>query len=247
MTQQTGFLEETKHWLDVFFGWTRFITRRLGRHEYFDEKSKTYRAITPEVERTLKTKMWQRDLPPLNQGRLGSCTGNSCVGLLATEPNCSDGVADNVKFDQDLAVKIYSKATEIDLWPGTYPPTDTGSSVLATMRVAKKLGLISEYRWCFGVEEVLIALSHIGPVAIGVKWYKSFQKPDCNGFVKIEGTEIRGGHAFELIGIDVEKRVVWAVNSWGKFWGKDGRFCFSFEDLDRLLKERGEAVMIKTR
>lgn len=244
MTQQAQILDEVKHWLDILFGWTGLLSRRLGRHENFDEKSKEHRAITPEVERTLKTKMWKRELPPLNQGRLGSCSGNSCVGLLATEPNCHDGVGDNIKFDEDLAVKIYSKATEIDPFQGTYPPTDTGSSVLSTMKVAKSLGLISEYKWCFGVEEVLIALSNLGPVAVGVKWYEGFQKPDCDGLVKISGN-IRGGHAFELIGIDVEKRVVWAMNSWGKFWGKNGMFCFSFEDLDRLLKENGEAVMIK--
>lgn len=246
MTQKIDILEEAKHWLDILFGWTRLVTRRIGRHENFDEKSKNYRAITPEVQRQLKTRTWNRTLPALSQGKLGSCTGNSCVGLLATEPNSSDGIADNVKLDQALAIKIYSRATEIDPFSGTYPPTDTGSSVLSAMKAAKEFGLIKEYRWCFGLEEVLIALSNLGPVSIGVRWYQGFDKPDCKGFVKISGSK-RGGHAFQLIGIDVEKRVVWAVNSWGSSWGKNGRFCFSFEDLDRLLKENGEAVMVITK
>jgi hypothetical protein len=103
---------------------------------------------------------------------------------LATEPNASDGIADKIKFDQALAVKIYSRATEIDPFVGSYPPKDTGSSVLSAMKAAKEMGLISEYRWCFGAEEVLIALSNPGPVEIGVRWYEGFDKPDCNGLVK---------------------------------------------------------------
>lgn len=68
MSQRIAVLEEVKHWLDVLLGWTRLITRRIGRHENFDERSKDYRAISPEVERTLKTKMWKRTIPPLSQG-----------------------------------------------------------------------------------------------------------------------------------------------------------------------------------
>ena len=64
-----------------------------------------------------------------------------------------------------------------------------------------------------------------------------------NGLVKVSGS-IRAGHAFELIGIDPVNQMVTSVNSWGKSWGKAGRFKFSFADLKRLLKEDGEASTI---
>lgn len=173
----------------------------------------------------------------------GNCTGNAVVGLLATRPNDVDGIADNTEFSEGLAVDLYSLATELDQFTGTYPPDDTGSSVLSAMKAAKEFLLIEEYRWCFGLEDVLRTLSYVGPVAIGVNWYAGFDKPTSKGLIKISGS-VRGGHAVELLGIDVRKKIVWGINSWGKWWGKCGRFCISFADLDRLLKERGEAATV---
>ena len=173
----------------------------------------------------------------------GNCTGNAVVGLLATHPNDIDGIADNTNFSEGLAVNLYSRATELDQYVGTYPPDDTGSSVLSAMKAAKEYLLIEEYRWCFGLEDVLRTLSYVGPVAIGVNCYAGFYRPDSKGLIKISG-ERRGGHAVELLGIDAKNKVVWGINSWGRWWGKCGRFCMSFDDLNRLLKERGEAVTI---
>jgi hypothetical protein len=212
-----------------------------GRVINFDERSRAHRVFFGGIPAGLKTKIWDRPLPPLDQGSLGSCTGNAVVGLLATEPFRSDGVRDDVELIQSLAIEIYSRATVIDPFEGHYPPTDTGSSVLSAMKIAKSMGLIKEYRWCIGFDDVLRTLSHVGPVVVGVTWYRNFNRPDCNGLVKIGGPT-EGGHAFQLIGIDVEKKLVWAVNSWGNTWGEDGRFCISFDDIRTLLNDRGEAV-----
>ena len=41
-----------------------------------------------------------------------------------------------------------------------------------------------------------------------------------------------------------ENELVIAENSWGIGWGLNGRFSFSWTDLDRLLQEQGEAATI---
>lgn len=139
------------------------------------------------------------------------------------------------------AVRIYSEATVLDGFDGTYPPDDNGSSGLAACKAAKNEGLIGSYRWAFGLDEALAALV-LSPVMVGVGWYDGFDAPNPEGLVHVSGS-IRGGHEFTLIGLDVKAETVFAVNSWGTGWGLHGRFCFSFADLSRLLTEDGDAVV----
>jgi hypothetical protein len=222
--------------------WISSLFRKTGRIPLFDERSKDYPVILDGVPTELRSVMWRRNLPALDQGRKSSCTGNAVVGALATEPNVSDGIADRITFNQQLAIDIYSKATTLDKFGWTYPPTDRGSSCLAAMKAAKAMGLIKQYRWCFGIQDILRTLSYIGPVITGINWYSGFNRPDSSGEIHLSG-EKTGGHAIQLIGIDVENQKVWAVNSWGSRWGIQGRFCISFQLMERLLKERGEGVV----
>lgn len=216
--------------------------RRLGRHIHFDERSRAHKVGLKVEHQVLQSKIWNRTLPPLDQGNLGMCTGAGCVGTLATEPLSTDGVADNVAFNEGLARDVYRLATRLDSINGEWPGEDTGSTVLSAMQAAKQMGLVAGYKWCFSAMEVLQTLSWISPVEVGFNWYSSFDNPHPSGLVRIGGV-IEGGHAFQLVGLDVEKQLVWAVNSWGRQWGLNGRFCFSFEDLHRLMHESGEAVI----
>jgi hypothetical protein len=211
---------------------------RLGRHIHFDERSRAYKVELKGGE--LASKIWKRTIRPFNQGQVGSCTGNAIAGLLATHPNFHEGLT----YNEALAKQIYTRATELDNIVGDFPPDDTGSTVLAACKAARDLGLIDSYHWCFGADDVLQTLSHVGPVAVGVNWYTGFDTPKARGVVKPTG-RIEGGHAFELIGIDVDGGHVIAENSWGPGWGEKGKFLFSFETLDKLLGEQGEAVTIK--
>jgi hypothetical protein len=212
---------------------------RLGRHVHFDERSRKFAARNLHAGTAIATRLWARRIAPFDQGDLGSCTGNGAVGLLATAPFRKAGEVVNEK----LAVAIYSKATALDPYPGTYPPTDTGSSVLASMKALQQAGKIKSYHWCFGLTDVLTALSNLGPVSIGIDWHSGFDNPDATGLVKLKGA-VRGGHCFDLLGIDATAKTVTAINSWGSGWGLKGRFRFSWTDLDTLLQADGEAATV---
>ena len=211
---------------------------RLGRHLHCDERSRNFRVPLPRGA-AIQTRTWVRTMKAFDQGDLGSCTGNGAVGVVCTEPYRQPGV----RYSEALARRVYSQATKDDSIVGVWPPKDTGSTVLGAMKALRDLKLAKGYHWCFGLDDVLKTLATLGPVEVGVSWYEGFDKPDKGGLVKIAGA-VRGGHAFELLGVDAEKKLVWAINSWGTDWGLQGRFAFSWKDLDRLLHEDGEASTV---
>lgn len=211
---------------------------RLGRHLHFDPRSRAYGVRLPRGVKVV-TRLWGRTTPAFDQGNLGSCTGNGAAGLLCTAPFRPKGL----RGTETLARKIYSEATRLDAIVGAWPPDDTGSSVLAAMKALKALGYAKAYTWCFSLDQVLKTLSALGPVEVGVPWYEGFDRPDAQGRVTLAGA-VRGGHAFELLGVDAEARRVLAINSWGPQWGLEGRFSIAWKDLDRLLHEHGEAATL---
>jgi hypothetical protein len=206
---------------------------RLGRHVRHDPRSWEYQAArAPQVVTTLH----ERHCAPFDQGDLGSCTGNAEAGLLMTDPLSVKG---RVLTEAD-AVKLYSQATQNDRIHGEYPPDDTGSSGLAVMKAAKQLGYITKYSHAFGLQQALAALV-LAPVITGVNWYEGFDKPDSSGTVSISGG-VRGGHEFEIVGVDAEHQTVRACNSWGTSWGDSGYFQFSWATWDQLLHEQGDVT-----
>jgi Papain family cysteine protease len=213
----------------------------LGRNVNWDPRSLQFR-VTPQPARTLRTVRHKRVIPILNQGSIGSCTGNAATGAVGTSPLFEGLMPDHPVLDQSLAVNIYSKATAIDGFGGTYPPTDTGSDGLSVAKVCQKLGLISGYLHATSLEGMQTALQNT-PVIIGINWYEGFDDTDANGVVKIAG-QARGGHEVEVIAVDFENQFFEAVNSWGPGWGINGHFLFSFSDMDRLLHEYGDSTQL---
>ena len=211
--------------------------RRLGRHVEHDRRSRNFEAIRASKIVSVAHK---RHCPPFNQGQVGSCTGNAEAGLLMTEPFFAPGR----KLTETDAVELYTKATHLDRIKGSYPQDDTGSSGLAVMKAAKELGYIGGYRHAFGLQQALEALV-LAPVITGVNWYEGFDSPDSSGTVKISGS-VRGGHEFEIVGIDAEAKTVRACNSWDPTWADHGYFQFSWDTWDQLLHERGDVTTATT-
>jgi hypothetical protein len=214
--------------------------KRLGRHVNHDPRSKQYRVARAA---TIVSRRWERKTPILDQGNLGSCTGNAATGALGTEPfydTLSGQLATGLKLDEAEAVSIYSRATEIDPYQGTYPPDDTGSDGLSVAKAAKERGLISGYVHALGLDELLAGLQ-VGPMLVGTRWLTGMDDPDASGRVHATGS-VRGGHEYLCVGVDVEAQLLWFDNSWGTGFGLDGTFCMSYEDMRTLLADDGDAT-----
>jgi hypothetical protein len=211
---------------------------RLGRHIRWDSRSLAY-AIQPTG--VSQTKIWDRKIPILDQGNLGSCTGNATVGVLGTEGVFEHlSAAQQQSLNEDEAVKLYSAATKIDDAPGTYPPTDTGSDGLSVAKAAQQAGYLSGYQHITSVDAAKTAILS-GPFIVGTNWLSGMDSPDSSGLVHVKGS-IRGGHEYECFGFDASADVWHFCNSWGESWGDAGRFMYSSADFAKLLAQQGDAT-----
>jgi hypothetical protein len=219
---------------------------RLGRHVNHDPRSRQFVFDGSNV--ALKTVRHSRYIPVLDQGNLGSCTGNAATGALGTGNffgTLPAGLllSQDSNVDEQFAVQLYSDATKADPYPGDYPPEDTGSDGLSVAKVLKARGLISGYTHTFSLDDALSALS-TQPVIIGINWYESMFDPDGNGLVTISPkSPVAGGHEIVLDEINVEQKLVGSTNSWGTGWGVNGRFYLSFDTFGRLLGEDGDCTV----
>jgi hypothetical protein len=82
-----------------------------------------------EMARPLADRDWDRVLAILDQGELGSCTGNAGTGSLGTEPFYSAGEKsvsrdpDDAGAGEEFAVQPYSDASRVDAYQGSTRPT----------------------------------------------------------------------------------------------------------------------------
>lgn len=226
----------------------RFPGRPLGRHIEHDELSRGHAFAEEFGFNSLRDVMHKRHGSAFNQGYLGSCTGNATGGAVNTEPLHEM----QKQLTEADAVKIYELATQLDGFPGVYPPDDTGSSGLAAAKAAKQLGYISGYQHAFSIGQALSALQ-IGPTITGMNWYEGFDNPDINtGLVEISG-QIRGGHEVEEVGFVVkhtlDDSLIILENSWGIHWGvviggMKGRFCMTVRTKKELMAQQGDTTIL---
>lgn len=208
---------------------------RLGRLPQFDERSREFpiRSLIPDTARPV-SKTWACR-KHLDQGRTPSCVGHGWAHEIKAEP-----VVDDVT--EDLALVIYRGAQSLDGDPNPHE----GSSVLAGVKAASGLGYYNGYRWAFGINDVLLALSHVGPVVLGVNWYDGMMNPDLMAQIHPTGN-VAGGHCILAKGLNVRTQMITLHQSWGLNWGRSGDCVISVTDLARLLHEDGEACVPTTR
>lgn len=212
----------------------------LGRHVEHDPRSMNFPFPIKTPTAPLRTILHRAYGLPLDQGNLGSCTGNAMAGAVNSLPLHKNG--DKVLKEPD-ALDIYHLATVLDSFAGTYPPDDTGSSGLAAAKAAKQKGLIKSYWHSFSDTQALAALQ-IRPVITGVSWYERMFDPTPDGFVRIGG-EVAGGHEFLVRGyVKARKPYVLCMNSWGKSWGPlGGAFKLFVEDWIKLIYQDGDVTV----
>lgn len=215
---------------------------RLKRHVHHDSMSRLYPFPTDGL--MIQTVRHQRHGAVLDQGNLGSCTGNAGIGDLMTDPCAGTTNSPRYTLDETGAVNLYSDATAVDSYPGQYPPDDTGSDGLTIAKVLQKTGLISGYQHTFTLDDALKALSQY-PLMVGTNWMNSMFNPDSNGMLTVDmGSGVAGGHEYVVDEYDATRDVVGMTNSWGSGWGQAGRAYMKADDLGALLDQQGDVIVL---
>lgn len=209
------------------------MNRVFDRRIQFDNRSRNFPirmalpSVAPPRSYTWSCPIW------LDQGSEGACVGFSVAQEAAARPVSVKNVT------TDTAQWVYRRAQELDIWPGQ---DYDGTSVIAGIKAGKELGWYQEYRWAFGLNDLILALGYKGPAVLGINWYEGMFDTDARGLVHVTGS-IVGGHAILATGVSVKKKLVRLHNSWGQDWGLGGDCYISFDDLNRLLHEEGEACI----
>jgi hypothetical protein len=232
----------------------------LGRHVEHDPRSLRYaHGVLPKS--AIKSVEWTRRIPILDQGQLGSCTGNAGTGVLGTDSAgrtastsvtiaAAGAAASHGLFaagvhalDEAFAVALYSLATILDGISGQYPPTDTGSSGIGVGKALQVLGLASGYTHGFSLAALQSALQS-GPVMIGIEWFNSMFNPASDGRIPVDKSSgVAGGHELELSKYDAATGEYWVPNSWASSWGQSGWGYLAEADLVYLLSQQGDVTV----
>ncbi len=167
----------------------------------------------------------------LDQGSEGACVGHAWAHEAAARPVVRPA-------DSALAFGLYRRAQQLDPWPGE---DYSGTSVLAGAKAAREKGLLTEFRWAFGLDDLLSAVSRHGPVVLGVNWYEGMFDT-TNGFLSVSG-RLAGGHAILATGVRLRDESVLLHNSWGQGWGVNGKARIRFADLQTLLSQDGDVCV----
>lgn len=221
------------------------MAKGLGRRAAPDPRDRGFLlarpAAMPSGVRYWYDRSWFGDQGPTSQ-----CVAYSWVHVLEDAPVGRSGPA-----PFHAPADVYMRAQQADEWPGEQYD---GTSVRAGAKVCQDFGYLSSYRWAFDVEAVVNCLLTQGPVVVGTDWYDSMFEPqrrrDAKGTYRktlvIEpGSQIVGGHAYVLNGVNTAARIVRCKNSWGRSWGADGRAAMSFDTLRQLIAQQGEACLPK--
>lgn len=208
--------------------------RKFDRLPSFDERSKAYPItfLLPRQATSPRSYTWACQ-PHLDQGPDGACVGFGWAHELAARP------VEVAAVTYQIAMDVYHEAQKVDEWPGE---DYEGSSVLAGAKVVQKAGFMDEYRWAFGLQDVLLTLSYHGPVVLGVNWRDSMMQPPDSGIVEV-GDSVAGGHCILANGISVKRKLVRLHQSWGLEWGVFGDCFVTWDGLAKLLDEEGEACV----
>jgi hypothetical protein len=213
--------------------------RRLDRIPFYDKRSLDFR-FTADNRKPI-SKLWPCS-KILDQGQEGACAGfGTTHGLIAYPLH-------NISLDNKFAKqKIYWPAQKSDPWAGgSYPgaePFYEGTTVLAALKQAKKLGYITHYRYVMNVHDLAVGIGHDGVAVVGIKWFEGMYNTDKDGFVRVTGNS-NGGHCVCYNEVDAGEHYFGFPNSWGRGWGRNGFGKISFDDMDKLLNDSGEAAII---
>lgn len=203
----------------------------LGRLPAVDQRDRLHLMRAAIEPQPLPAYRYYRSGPILDQGATSSCVGHAWRAWLTAAPLMTRSGPD--------PFTIYREAQKVDEWEGEQY---NGTSVRAGAKVLASLGHISRYLWAFTAADIATwILSGQGSVVLGTDWTRSMFTPDTHGIIRPTDVVV-GGHAYLCIGYSRRSGRFRIQNSWGSGWGERGRAWLLGEDLERLMRDGGEAA-----
>ena len=221
---------------DLYVKRLEFADKRLGRQVVHDPASRGFVRPRPVDKSTWVERKAIRIYDPRpnpNQPR-GNCTGcEKCMNL-----NAVGSRKKGVVLDMLAADRIYSLATRLDPFTGSWPPDDTGSSGLAAAKAAKQLGLGGAYYWIFnGIDGVVQAIQDGDVVGIGSRWDNNMFEMNSQGIIE-PGGGTAGGHQWAARAVDLDRGLL-GGRCW---WGPDFKdWWIRLDHAAELLADDGDA------
>ena len=209
----------------------------LGRIAMPDANDKRFlmRTILAQTPSVRTSRYWSASGWWGDQGNTSQCVGYSWAHWVEDGPITQKGKAPIVP-----PLDIYTEAQKIDAFPGE---EYDGTTVRAGAKALQDKGYIFQYTWAWDVETVVQALLEKGPVVVGTEWTNDMFKPNIDTAIITPTGNSAGGHAYLLNGVNVKKKLIRIKNSWGRAWGNKGHAFISFDDMDKLIKNGGEACL----
>lgn len=198
------------------------MKRTFGRYRIDDERDRGYLMRAKRTKRTSRSWRYGR---LLDQGGGPQCVGYSWAAWFLCSP------ISQLPMQPE---GIYRFAQHEDEWVGN---NYDGSSVRGAAKALTFTGHITEYRWAFNVDTVVNYILEKGPVVLGTNWYAGME----DGLRMTASGRKLGGHSYLAYGANQKRETISIRNSWGSEWGRNGNGTMGFGDLERLLREDGEA------
>lgn len=197
----------------------------------FDPRDYDLRNFIPQgIQLLPKTSMiWDYPLVPLDQGNSGHCVGFGVANFGINLPV-------HIPYTNEDGHKFYYLCKEIDGNPGS----EEGSTVRTAAKLLMNQGRINAYAFASDVDIVKYWILNQGPVMAGTIWTSGMLVPNSDNIISISG-EIIGGH-FYLLNEWRDDNYIGIQNSWGQYWGTNGKSYISAEDWKKLFLYNGEAL-----
>lgn len=208
--------------------------KRLGRQKVHDPRSRRF-AVRAEVDKsTWRTKTIRVVDPSKNPNQChGECTGCAKSMQFNSQGNRVTGVV----LKMDDAHKLYTLASQLDPWPGSWPPDDTGSSGLASAKAAQQIMKAGPYFHIFnGADGVVQSIMDDKAVSVGTVWKRDMFDPDHEGIIEPTG-DVAGGHQYLAHGFNLKRDLV-KIRCW---WGEYRDVWIHRTHLNDLIMDGGDA------
>ena len=185
---------------------------------------------------------WDFNVPVKNQGLVSSCVAHALASILEFHAPHDRELSTNFIYgiqkqlcghsgegmylrDACKIAATYGDMLESDCPGNTEVPkchSVAEESLLDDIKVDMAVKhRIENYILCVGDDEIKYAIYKYGPVLANMKWYDTYYA-GLDGVLRGKRKGSVGYHAIVVYGYDANG--YWCQNSWGKLWGKSGKF-----------------------